>query len=290
MSDSFEHEMQSGRRRFVTGAAALGLMCLVPAPGWAASAFASGRISVKTMGAGPDVVLIPGLGSSPSIWQASIAAVPGYRYHLVQVKGFAGTAAEANGSGAVVEPVAEEIARYISAMGLKRPAIIGHSMGGMLAMLLATRFPAMPGKLMVVDMTPAGAGMVGGTASGMGLFATRLGSYFSGTKGGRQMFQQLMGMFGADPSENDPDTIAAALQDLARIDLTPDLPKIKAPMTVLYATPANGEQRAAIVQRYQTAYAGAKGARLKPVGPSGHMIMFDQPRRFADELQAFLQG
>lgn len=290
MSDSFEHEMQSGRRRFVTGAAALGLMCLVPAPGWAASAFASGRISVKTMGAGPDVVLIPGLGSSPSIWQDSIAAVPGYRYHLVHVKGFAGTAAEANGSGAVVEPVAREIARYISAMGLKRPALVGHSMGGMLAMLLATRFPAMPGKLMVVDMTPAGAGMVGGTASGMGLFATRLGGYFSGTKGGRQMFQQLMGMFGADPSENDPDTIAAALQDLAKIDLTPDLPKIKAPMTVLYATPANGEQRAAIVQRYQTAYAGAKGARLKPVGPSGHMIMFDQPRRFADEMQAFLQG
>ena len=282
--------MQSGRRRFVAGAMALGLMGLLPAPGRAAAAFASRRISVKTMGVGSDVVMIPGLGSSPSIWQDSVAAVPGYRYHLVQVKGFAGTAAEANGSGAVVEPVAEEIARYISAMGLKRPALIGHSMGGMLAMLLATRFPAMPGKLMVIDMTPAGAGMVGGTASGMGLFATRLGSYFTGTKGGRQMFQQLMGMFGADASENDPDTTAAALQELAKMDLTPDLPKIKAPMTVLHATPANAEQRAAIAQRYRAAYAGAKGARLIPVSPSGHMIMFDQPKRFAEEMRAFLRG
>jgi pimeloyl-ACP methyl ester carboxylesterase len=290
MSDSARHDINSGRRRFLTGAAALGLMGFVPVQGWAAPAFASGRISVTMKGAGPDVVLIPGLGSSPAIWESGIAAVPGYRYHLVQVKGFAGTQAEANGSGAVVEPVAEEIARYISAMGLKRPALIGHSMGGMLAMLLATRFPAMPGKLMVVDMTPAGAGMVGGTASGMGLFATRLGNYFSGTKGGRQMFQQLMGMFGADPSENDPDTVASALQELAKIDLTPDLHKIKAPMTVLYATPANAEQRAVITQRYQTAYAGAKGALLKPVGPSGHMIMFDQPRRFAEEMRAFLQG
>lgn len=274
----------------MAGAMALGLISLVPAQAWAAPNFVSRRISVKTQGTGPDVVLIPGLGSSPSIWQAVVAALPGYRYHLVQVKGFAGTGAEANGSGPVVEPVADEIARYIAAMGLKRPAIIGHSMGGMLAMLLATRLPASVGKLMVVDMTPAGAGMVGGTASGMGLFATRLGSYFTGTKGGRQMFQQMMGMFGADAADNDPDAVASALQDLAKIDLTPELPKIKVPMTVLYATPSNAEQRAAIVQRYRAAYAGAKGAVLKPVGPSGHMVMFDQPKRFAEEMRVFLAG
>lgn len=275
----------------MAGALALGLVSfVVPAKSLAAPAFVSRRISVKTQGAGPDVVLIPGLGSSPLIWQSAVAAVPGFRYHLIQVKGFAGTAAEANGTGPVVEPVADEIARYISAMGLKRPAIVGHSMGGTLAMLLATRFPATTGRLMVVDMTPAGAGMVGGTASGMGLFATRLGSYFTGTKGGRQMFQQLMGMFGADAVDNDPDTVASALQDLAKTDLTTELPKVKAPMTVLYATPANAEQRAAIVQRYRAAYASAKGALLKPIGPSGHMIMFDQPKRFAEEMRAFLVG
>ena len=268
----------------------LGAAALLPGTGWAAPAFSSRRISVKTQGSGPDVILIPGLGSASSIWQACVAAVPGYRYHLIQVKGFAGTQPEANRGGAVVEPVAAEIARYISATGLQAPALIGHSMGGMLAMLLALRFPRQTGSVMVVDMLPAGAGMVGGTAEGMGAFATRMGSYFTGTQGGRQMFRQLMGMFSPDAADNDPDTMAAALQDLAKLDITAELPKIRAPLTVLYATPANAEQRAAITRRYQTAYAGARTAQLKPIGPSGHMIMFDQPKRFADEVRLFLKG
>lgn len=284
--DSFNIE----RRLFLTAILATGLASLAPEFSHAAPSFSSRRIDVRTQGAGPDVLLIPGLGSGPSIWQASVTAVPGYRYHLIQVKGFAGTAAEANASGPLIGPVAAEIARYISAMGLEKPAIVGHSMGAMLAMLLAIRFPRQSGKIMVVDMMPAGAGMVGGTAEGMGSFATSLGNYFTGTKGGREMFRQLMGMFSPDAADNDPDVMAIALQELAKLDVTADLPKIKMPLTVLYATPANGEQRAAIIQRYRASYAGAKAARLRPIGPSGHMVMFDQPTGFANELRTFLRG
>jgi pimeloyl-ACP methyl ester carboxylesterase len=47
---------------------------------------------VAVRGSGPDVILIPGLSASRGIWSSTVAAVPGYRYHLVQVAGFAGTA------------------------------------------------------------------------------------------------------------------------------------------------------------------------------------------------------
>src|SRR3546814_19357168 len=120
--------------------------------------------------------MIPGLGSAPSIWQSAIAAVPGYRYHLVQVKGFAGTAAEANASGPILEPVAKEIVRYITAMDLRRPRIIGHSLGGPLAMMLAARYPASTGQVTVVDMPPPGAGLVGGTRGAWGCCPCQTGS------------------------------------------------------------------------------------------------------------------
>src|SRR3712207_139114 len=93
------------------------------------SAFTSDRIAVAVRGQGPDVVLIPGLSSSPEVWESTIAAVPGYRYHVVHVSGFAGRPAGANANGPVVAPVAEEIARYIREAGLGRPAIGGHSLG-----------------------------------------------------------------------------------------------------------------------------------------------------------------
>lgn len=280
--------MRYDRRSIVAGLSVLGALGLAPGAAMAAGGFVSRRISVTVRGSGPDVVMIPGLGASPDIWDGAIAAVPGYRYHLVQVKGFAGTAPDGNASGPVVEPVAAEIARYIGAMGLGRPAVVGHSMGGTLALLLGARHQA-AGRLMVVDMLPEGAGMVGGTASGMGALAGQLGGYFTGTAGGRAMLRNLMGMFGAEGANNDPDTIADALQDLARIDLTAELPRIDVSMTVLYAVPADRGQRAAITRTFETAYAGARTATLRAVGPSGHVIMYDQPQRFAAEMRAFLR-
>ena len=162
--------MQMDRRTLLLGGLAAGMM----ASGGAALAapFTSRRILVTVRGAGHDVLLIPGLASGPAIWNGVLGALPGYRYHLVQVRGFAGLPADANGSGPLLQPIADEIARYVASAGLKRPAIVGHSMGGTLAMLVGLK--GLAGRVMVVDMLPAGAAMVGGTASGMGFLADQL--------------------------------------------------------------------------------------------------------------------
>lgn len=86
-----------------------------------------------SMGAGPDVVLIPGLATSRDVWSGTVAAVPGYRYHLVQIAGFAGTSPLANARpGPLLDHLAREISRYIVEQDLSSPAVIGHSMGGLL--------------------------------------------------------------------------------------------------------------------------------------------------------------
>ena len=125
-----------------------------PDPGTPAPDFTSERIGVTVMGSGPDVVLIPGLGSTPAVWAGTMAALPGYRYHLIHVAGFAGRPAGANAQGNYLAPVAEEIARYISEAHLGHPAVVGHSMGGSWAIMLAGRHPELVGKAMVVDMLP----------------------------------------------------------------------------------------------------------------------------------------
>jgi N-formylmaleamate deformylase len=255
----------------------------------AASRFASDRISVVVQGSGPDVILIPGLTASRDMWRGTVAAVPGYRYHLVQVNGFAGTKAGGNASGPVVQPVAEEIARYIAASKLEAPALIGHSMGGTLAMMIAARRPEKIGRVMVVDMLPQPAGLFGGNASGLGSLADRLAS----TPSGRRLLGGLIGRFGADEPgrESDPDVVARATNDLARTDLAPELPRIRVPMMILFATPgANAPDHPRIVQNYRVSYAGAKTAKLRPIPESGHMIMYDQPARFRAEVKAFLSA
>ena len=280
------------RRSFLVSALALGLAACAPSA-LDAAPFQPTRFSVVVKGEGPDVILIPGLTASRDIWSGAVAAVPGYRYHLVQVAGFAGSSPRGNGRGNVVAPVAEEIARYVAANKLDRPAIVGHSMGGTVTMMLAARHPRLVGKAMVVDMLPQPAGLVGASAAGVRGLAESLRN-ISATPGGRRLVESVIGMFGGSEkidTRSDPDVVARATHELAVTDLTPELPKIAAPLTVVYATPARSEyvDPAEITLDYRRAYAGARTARLVPIANSGHMIMYEQPRAFAVALKDFLR-
>lgn len=275
------------RRNFLVAALALGLVGSAPAA-LAAPRFEPTRFSVQVRGSGPDVILIPGLTSGRDVWNGTVAAVPGYRYHLIQVAGFAGEPARGNARGAMVQPLADEIARYIVDRRLAQPAIVGHSMGGTLAMMIAARRPELAGRIMVVDMLPQPAGLFGGSASSP--FANSLRNWIS-TPGGRRLVGGLLNAFSPPESSNarsNPDVVAQAMHELSSMDLGPQLPRIRAPMTVIYASP-DPQGRQAVDRGFAAAYAGARGARLVRIDGAGHMVMLDQPARFQASLRDFLR-
>jgi pimeloyl-ACP methyl ester carboxylesterase len=268
------------------------------------AAFAGDRISVETVGSGPDVILIPGLSSSPQVWRSTVAAVPGYRYHLVHVAGFASKPAGANATGPVMEPVAEEIARYIAQSKLKKPAIVGHSLGGAWAIMVAARHPALVSKAMVVDMLPFLGAMFGGptaTVETVRPIAEQMRTGIATSTGEarrKQIEQTIAGMVRTEAARpaivehslaSDPVASGQAMYDLVTTDLRPDVAKIKVPLTVLFVTPAGAPVTdAQMEQFYAMSYAGAPQAALKRIPDSYHFIMLDAPERFQAELKAFL--
>lgn len=286
-----EYHSRPDRRAFL-GMAVLGAATFAfPGAGGAATpAFSSRRIAVDTTGSGRDVILIPGLGAGPGVWNGLVGAVRGYRWHRVHVRGFAGLAAGANANGALLDPLADEIARYIGERRLSSPPVIGHSMGGTIAMLTALRHPASSGRVMVVDMLPSGAAMVGGTSSGLGFLSRQLKGYFTGTIAGRRAFAALLRDISPGAASSDADVIAVALDELARIDLGPRLAALRAPLTVVPAIPSDARLKASALARAKSAYSAARNARIVPVEPSGHMVMLDQPAIFARVVKDFLGG
>ncbi|OYW85479.1 MAG: alpha/beta hydrolase [Sphingobium sp. 32-64-5] len=256
------------------------------------AAFSSQRLAVTRQGvAGPkgrDIVLIAGLASGPDIWKGLAARLSGHRLHLVHIAGFAHMPAGANAAGPLLSPLVEELARYLKSRAVHAPVVIGHSMGGTLAMMLALRRDMTVDRLMVVDMLPEGAGMLGGTAQGLGYLAGQLNGYLSGTKAGRQLLARMvMDTPGAEGS--DPQVVAQALTELAQTDLTPRLAALTRPLKVVYALPADRDMAASQQQRYRAAYASARTASLTGIGPSGHAVMLDQPARFAEAVSIFLK-
>ena len=92
------------------------------------SVFRSERIIVETRGRGPDIVFIPGLGSTGAAWRSTADRLDDrYRVHLITLRGFGQTDIGANVNGGLSGPAANEIRRYIQAQNLSRPALIGHS-------------------------------------------------------------------------------------------------------------------------------------------------------------------
>ena len=268
------------------------------------AAFQSDRISVTTEGSGPDVVLIHGLASSPRVWKGTIERVPGYRYHLVQIAGMGATPPGGNAQGAVIAPVAEEVARYIAEEKLGKPALVGHSMGGTIAMMVAARHPDEVGKLMVVDMHPFVGQLYGGptaTADSVRPIADAMrarSAKATPEERDRERRGTVTAMINteserAGPIEDslasDPNAVANAFAELIVTDLRPELKSITAPTTVLYVTPAGApftdEQMDA---GYKAAYADLSGVMLKRIPKSAHYIMLDAPDAFADEVKAFL--
>jgi pimeloyl-ACP methyl ester carboxylesterase len=266
--------------------------------------FQSDRISVEVRGSGPDVVLVPGLGSSPAVWQDAVAAVPGYRYHLVHVAGFAGAPAARNAQGAVVAPVGEEIARYVEAMHLRRPAVVGHSLGGLWAMGLAARHPELVSRVMVVDMLPFPGVLFGGpsaTPQALASTAAQLRQVLAAAAGEqrRQLAETtIAGMVRtearragpiADYLASDPQVVAQAMSELVVTDLRPELANIRVPLTVLWvrnpSVPVTEEQMA---QVYRDSFAAAPQARVVRVPDAYHFIMLDEPARFQAALREFL--
>ena len=273
------------------------------APGHAAD-FASERVSVTTEGEGSDVILIHGLGSSPRVWREMIRAVPGFRYHLVHIHGFAGKERGQNAAGQVLAPVAADIARYVSVQGLKRPAVIGHSMGGSIGMMLAARHPDALSKLMVIDMLPfLGTlfGPPGATAetvkpvAEMLLVQMRTSDPVSRQARSVANLERMIDNAAMRPAavddamKSDPDVVARAYHELIVTDLRPELPRISVPTTVLYvATKVPGVTEEQLDARYLEAYSPLKGATLKRVAASAHFIMWDQPQQFQADVRRFL--
>ena len=274
------------------------LCCLLAAPGAAPVAAAqpaqSARISVVVRGSGPDVVLIPGLGASRGIWTSTAAAVPGYRYHFVQLAGFAGTPAGGNRAGPVAAAAAAEIARYIAERRLGRPAIVGHSMGGSIAMMIGARHPQTAGRIMVVDMLPSPARPFGLSATAAKPLAKVIGDEMQRADRLRRELKPFVARFGnADWLENRSDggVVARSVEELLATDLTPELRRIRAPLTVVYACSARFSYACGQVGRvFGRAYATRPGTRLVRIERSGHTIMWDQPAAFRAALRAFLAG
>ena len=266
--------------------------------------FRSDRIVVETRGRGPDLILIPGLASTAQIWRRTADRLDGrYRVHLVTVRGFGDVPPGANAEGAITGPVAAEVRRYMAWRRMARPGIIGHSMGGLVALRIAADAGPAVGRVMVIDAAPFFPSLVSPAAT-VGdveplariayqaiLFLGDQALRGQGSALGDQLGGAADSLFGALGWQGgDRGTLAQGLYEVMTTDLRSRLPDVTAPVTVVYGwSPDDASPRAQVESLFRASYRNLRRPpRFEPIQGAEHMVMIDQPTRFNAALDRFL--
>ena len=255
-------------------------------------------------GKGADVILIPGLSSSRDVYAAEAKLLTAsYRLHLIQIAGFAGEPAGPNASGPIFSPVVEQLHQYIVTNKLQPVPVIGHSLGGLLALMLANAHPEDVSKLLLVDSLPF-YGLVFNPAATVDTIRSQAQVMHD------QLIQMPADQFAAgqpvfterfvkDPEgarqvtassiASDRTVFANAMLEDLETDIRPQLANIKTPTTLLYAYDSAQGPVAGVTTLYTTAFVAMPNIHLIRIDDSRHFIMFDQPAAFDKAVQTFLK-
>lgn len=274
-----------------------------------ASAATTPAFSVEVIGQGRPVLLIPGLMSSPAVWQSTVDALKAdHQLHLIHLAGFAGKAARTGmqPDSSLLAAVQQELLAYIAAKQLQRPVVIGHSLGGFLAFALASTAPDTIGPIVSVDGLPYLAPVFtrnpattaaqmqnqaaqismqyGGMTKAQLSQATAQGLFIQATSPAAQ--QQVLAMAEA----SDPKTVGKVMAELLTTDLRPQVANIKQPVLLLGASGALPPQaQAGVKALYQQQLEKLPTARLDINTQARHFIMLDDPAWLNQKIRSFLQ-
>jgi pimeloyl-ACP methyl ester carboxylesterase len=257
---------------------------------------AQAAISVTSAGNGQPVLLLPGFATPGEVWKQTASALPRYQVHLVTYAGFGG-----------VQPVEmpwydkikTDLIQYIQSNKLRDLVIIGHSMGGNLALDLADSLPDHVAKIIIADAlacmrevmmpgVPAEALGYGGPFIDqmMAMDDVAQSSYLDQMTQGMISKPADQAMVKAWMKAADRKTFVLGYVDLLKLDNRPILPSIKAPVLLMVAGQPYGP---GALDTMKKQYEGLEKKEFAFAAESKHYLMLDQPEWFTDTILSFLE-
>lgn len=265
-------------------------------------------LKVDVVGKGRPVLMVPGLNSAGETWTETCAALQADRVqcHIVTLPGFAGLPSAKNANQqAWLDDMRDRLLAYVDARKLKHPVVMGHSLGGFLALQMAIKQPERFDRVVIVDAlaflgavrNPAAtADSVRPMAEAMRtqMMAQDDASYRAGVSAA------LKGMV-HDPKRvetlatwgnaSDRTVTAEAMYEMMTTDLRDRLDQIRVPTLVLGAWAAYapyGATRESTAAIYQAQYAKLDGVRVEMSEGGYHFLMWDDPQWLQSQVRGFL--
>lgn len=256
--------------------------------------------AIKTViiGEGNPVLFLPGFITPGSVWEETVKNLKTKNEsHLFSYAGF-------NGMDPIKMPWYESIKNatflYIEKKDLKNIRIIGHSMGGNLAVDIAARFPKRVKKMIIVDaLACMREVMMPGVAASnlqykspynenlLKMNADQFSSMASNMAGFMTLKKEKAAILTKWIVEADRKTYVYGYTDLLKLDVRDKLSAIKTKTLILGASFPNV---AVAKANFEKQYASLSNKTIEMASNSKHFIMFDQPKWFYTKVNTFLEN
>lgn len=258
-------------------------------------------LAIREEGDGDDpLVLVHGAGTSGAIWRRAMGLLaPGRKVVAPDVPGYGGSPPA--GRGFALEEVTERLVAGLDEAGVAAPYdLVGHSMGGAIAILLAARRPERVRRLVLV--APAGlaalpwpvAGLLGAVAAPYAIARRRLATPLAGSAFVRRLALAGVAYDGARvPVEHARAVLASSegatrigpgLASAAAADLQDALAEVRAPLGLVW-----GEHDPVIPRRRIEVIRGVRPDAVVEVVPeTAHAPMLERPEAFCAALETVL--
>ena len=249
---------------------------------------------VRVVGQGAPVLFFPGFTCTDEVWETQVAELSKtHQCHVFTFAGFGDVPAIEFPWYPKIEAAMES---YVINNNLKEATVIGHSLGGTLALSLAAKNQFFK-KLIIVDaLTATGAllfpnfkseDMVYESPFNQQMLAMNAQEFQGMAQGMAQGMtnnsearQQIVDwMIAADRK-----TYVYGYTDYLKVDLREEVAKIKVPVVILAATQPYGAEMAK--QTYEQQYKNLAEYQLHFAPDAAHFIMFDQPEWFLEQLHS----
>ena len=230
-------------------------------------------VGYRVGGEGEPLVLVHGLSGSSRWWARNVPAlVERHRVYLVDLPGF-GSLGRLHRRFALHD-AAGWLHRWMQAVGLERANLVGHSMGGYIAVNLAADRPDAVDRLVLV--APAG------VPSGRSLLGHLIPTVTAASVGSPRAVPYVL----LDAARASPRATWRAARALLAANLLEHARRVTAPTLLIW-----GANDVLVPPSLAPALRAAiPHARLVILPRGGHTVMFDRPDAFNDALRAFLDG
>lgn len=256
--------------------------------------------NVSVIGSGQPILLIPGVSSSAAVWQDTIEHFSGdYQLHAFSLAGFAGVkpAPPAAVGRSFLEYQKKSVLDYIRANNLKDVVIIGHSLGGTLALWLATEKHPEISAIINIDGLPALGALFGAQKSSSSNTSSSESSRSFDPKSMVKSMANNEAWHGKMINEmmtSDPMTSGRAFGELMQLDIRDKLNQIERPVLTIgapaQAAPYSSYEATKNNYVSQMANVPDEFKHMAYAKSSKHFIMADEPEWMISQIESFLKS